>query len=67
MDQRLVADVMLFGFFPKVVQELRVNANGNELPCDLTERRAAHAPHRAQLSIGHLRDIGKINSVPSDS
>ena len=60
VDEGLVADAPAAGFLPKLLEHTSVDANRDELPRRLPERRAAHPAHRAQRR-GRLWNVGEVN------
>lgn len=61
VDERLVADVPPLGLFLDLRQDLRINADGDQLAGVLAERGAPYAAHRPQLRIRQLRDVGEVD------
>lgn len=61
VDQRLVSDTSAFGFLAEARENARIQPDRDELTRVIAERRSAHAPHRAELVLGGLRQIREIN------
>ncbi|MEO7274667.1 MAG: hypothetical protein ABI211_21965 [Vicinamibacterales bacterium] len=61
VDQRLIPDTSTLRFPSKLGQNLDVEANRDQLTCDLAERRPTDAPHGAELRSRRLGDVAEIN------
>jgi hypothetical protein len=65
VDERLVADSGASCLYAQGSQDVRVDANRDQLASRTPERRPADAPRTGQLLVGQLRDIRKVNPLDS--
>jgi hypothetical protein len=56
VDQCLVADLAALGFVPQRLEDVWIDADRDQLPGDVSERRPAHTAHRRQLGIAQRRE-----------
>ena len=61
VDERLVPDASASRLLPELLEHTGVDANGDQLPRRVAERRATDPAHRTELFGRRLRDVAEVN------
>jgi hypothetical protein len=61
VDQRLVAHLLPLCLFAEPIQDVWIQADGDQPTCCVTERWATHPTHRAELLVRRLGNVREVN------
>jgi len=64
VDERLIADAAATRLLAKRLEDVRIDANGNQLTRFFPERRPTHTAHGCQLLRRRVRNIREVNPSP---
>jgi hypothetical protein len=64
VDQRLVADTTTARLFAELIENIRIDPNGDQLTRFDAKRRPPNATHAFQLRCRRFRDVREINLSP---